>query len=41
MQGVARQQGSPTRLYWWEQEFEEELELMGVDEEEEAGWLSD
>ena len=36
-----RQQGSPTRLYWWEQEFEEELELMGVDEEEEAGWLSD
>ena len=29
-----RQQGSPTRLYSWEQEFEEELELMGVDEEE-------
>ena len=38
---VERQQGSPTPLYWWEQEFEEELELMGVDEEEEAGWLSD
>ena len=36
-----RQRRSPTRLYWWEQEFEEELELMGVDEEEEAGWLSD
>ena len=39
--GAARQQESPTRIYWWEQEFKEELELMGVDEEEEAGWLSD
>ena len=36
-----RQRGSPTCLYWWEQEFEEELELMGVDEEKEAGWLTD
>ena len=39
--GAERQRGCPTRLYWWEQEFEEELELMGVDAEEEAGWLSD
>ena len=39
--GAERQRGSPTRLYWWEQEFEEELSLMGVDEEEEAGWLTD
>ena len=36
-----RQRGSPTRRYWREQEFEEELSLMGVDEEEEAGWLTD
>ena len=34
-------EGIPTRLYWWEQDFEEELSLKGVDEEEEAGWLTD
>ena len=36
-----RRRGSPTRLYWWEQEFEEELSLKGVDEEEEEDWLTD
>ena len=36
-----RQRGSPTRLNWWEQELEEDLELMGVDEEEEEDWLTD
>ena len=37
-----RRRGSPTRLYWWEQEFEEELSLKGVDEEEEEeDWLAD
>ena len=39
--GAARQRGSPTHLYWWDQEFEEEWSLKGVDEEEEEGWLSD
>ena len=36
-----RLRGSPVRLSWWEQEFEEEVELRGVDEEEDLGWLSD
>ena len=40
-----RRRRSPTRLYWWEQEFEqefeEELSLKGVDEEEEEDWLTD
>ena len=39
--GAERRRGSPTRLYWWEQEFEEELSLKGVDEEEEEDWLTD
>ena len=39
--GAERQRGIPTRLYWWEQEFEEELSLKGVDEEEEEDWLTD
>ena len=39
--GAERLRGSPVRLSWWEQEFEEEVELRGVDEEEEGGWLSD
>ena len=39
--GVERQRGSPTRLYWWDQEFEEDLSLKGVDEEEEEDWLTD
>ena len=39
--GVERRRGSPTRLYWWEQEFEEELSLKGVDEKEEEEWLTD
>ena len=33
--GAERRQGSPTRLYWWEQEFEEELLT-----EEEEDWLA-
>ena len=36
-----RRRGIPTRLYWWEQEFEEELSLKGVDGEEEEDWLTD
>ena len=39
--GAERRQGSPVRLHWWEQEFEEEVSLRGVDEEEEVGWLTD
>ena len=39
--GAERQQGSSISFYWWEQEFEEELSLRGVDEKEEAGWLTD
>ena len=29
-----RRQGSPTRTYWWEQEFVEELSTEEEDEEE-------
>ena len=36
-----RQRGSPTRFYGWEQEFDEELPLKGVCEEEEEDWLTD
>ena len=39
--GVERRRGSPVHLHWWEQEFEEEVSLRGVDEEEEMGWLTD
>ena len=39
--GAERRRGSPVRLHWWEQEFEEEVSLRGVDEEEEVGWLTD
>ena len=39
--GAERRRGIPVRLSWWEQEFEEEVELQGVDEEEEVRWLSD
>ena len=39
--GAERRRGSPVRLYWWEQEFEEEVSLRGVDKEEEMGWLTD
>ena len=39
--GAERRQGSPVRFHWWEQEFEEEVSLRGVDEEEEVGWLTD
>ena len=39
--GAERLRGSPVRLSWWEQEFEEEVELRGVDEEEDLGWLSE
>ena len=39
--GAERLRGSPVRLSWWEQEFEEEEELRGVEEEEELGWLSE
>ena len=39
--GAERRRGSPVRLHWWEQDFEEEVSLRGVDEEEEMGWLTD
>ena len=39
--GAERRRGSPVRLYWWEQDFEKEVSLRGVDEEEEMGWLTD
>ena len=39
--GAERLRGSPVRLSWWEQEFEEEVELRGVEEEEDLGWLSE
>ena len=39
--GAERMRGNPVRLSWWEQEFEEEVELRGVDEEEDLGWLSE
>ena len=37
--GAERRRGSPTRLYWWEQDFEAELSTEEEDEEEEAGPL--
>ena len=29
--GAERRRGSPVRLHWWEQDFEEEVSLRGVD----------
>ena len=37
-QGAERPRGSPTRLHWWEQEFEEELSTEEGEEEED--WLA-
>ena len=34
-----RRRGSPTRLYWWEQDFE--AELSTEDEDEEEDWFNE
>ena len=39
--GTERLRGSPVRLSWWEQEFEEVESLRGVEEESEESSLSD
>ena len=36
-----RQRGSPTRLYWWEQDFEAELSTEEEDREEEEDWFNE
>ena len=37
--GAEKRRGSPTRLYWWKQEFE--VELLREEEEEDEDWLAD
>ena len=36
-----RRRGRPTRLYWWEQECEEELSTEEEDEEAEEDWFNE
>ena len=38
---VERRRGSPTRLYWWEQDFGAELSTEEEDEEEEEDWFNE